>query len=110
MATETVHKVTLGSGKIVLIRDMKIKHQELAAKALGSRFADAPIAQQVGMQNELLKILIAEVDGKPFKSSDNLDDVLTMQEYNQCMKVVAKLGGASGSEDPLIEVVLSGAK
>ena len=108
MTTEVVHKVTLSTGKVVLLRDMKIKHQELAAKSLGSRFQDAPLAQGIGMQNELLKILIASVDGEEYKSEQSLDSVLSMNEYNQCLKVVGQLNGGSG--DPQIEVCSSGAK
>lgn len=109
MATETVHKVTLSSDKVVLIRDMKIKHQELAAKAVGSRHSDSPLAQGMAVQNELVKMLLVKVDDQDVKPHDTLDDLFTMGEYKQVLKVLEQLGGGDAGS-PLIEVVVSGSK
>jgi hypothetical protein len=106
---ETVHKITLSSGKVVLMRDMKIKHQELAAKAVGSRHSDAPLAQGMAVQNEILRMLLVKVDGKDFLSHETLDDHLTMGEYNQCLKAMQQISGGNVS-DPQIEVSSSGSK
>lgn len=107
MTTEFVHKVTLPSSKVVLLRDLKIKHQQLAARAVGSRFSDAPLAQNLALQDELLKILIVSVNGKEFRSHEELDDHLTMAEYNQLQKVLGQLIGGGDSKAPLVEVMSS---
>jgi hypothetical protein len=108
MAAEMVHKVTLSTGKVVLFRDPKIKHQELAAREVGNRHSEAPLALNIAMQNALLKILIVTVDGQPFKAHDDLDSILTLGEYNQCLRVLLKLTGGEGEAAPLIESVSSG--
>lgn len=106
---EVVHKVTLSTGKIVLMREPKIKHQELAAKAVGRRHEDTPTAQQMAIQNELLKIAIAQVDGADFKAEADLDSWFSMAEYNQLLKVLGQLCGGT-PQDPLVEVSTSGGK
>lgn len=111
MAAEQVTKVTLSSGKVVLLRDFKIRHQELAAKAVGPRGSENQSYQNILMQNELIKILTVRVDAADVKPTDSLDDLFTMAEYQQICKVVMKLsGGDEASVAPLIEVVSSGAK
>lgn len=108
---EVVHKVTLGSGKVVLVRDPKIKHQELAAKAAGNMENENDVYKNLRVQNELVKILIAKVDDKSVSGGDTLDDLLTMSEYQQILKVVGQISGATdGAAAPLIEVVSSGVK
>lgn len=106
---EMVHKVTLSTGKVVLIRDMKIKHQELAAQAVGNRHSDAQLAQGMAVQNELVKILLVSVDDKEVRSHDNLDDLFSMGEYKQVLKAIEKIGGGDEGA-PLLEVVSSGSK
>lgn len=95
-----VHKVTLGSGKIVLLREMKIKDQELGAKAAANKVgSDNKFAIAIAMQQEFLKMLIVQIDGeKPDKAKlENLDAVFSYSEYQQLVQALDKITG--GAED-----------
>jgi hypothetical protein len=108
--TEMVSKVTLSSGKIVLLKQMKIEFQELAAKAASPRAGGDAMVLSVMMQKELLKLLIAQVDGKTLKGveKERLDDVFSYQEYMQLMKVVQQLMGGDDEGNVQMEVVSYG--
>lgn len=108
---ENVFKVTLSSKKVVLMRELKIKHQELAAMAASPKADGNNSLFVMLMQKELLKQLIVQIDGKPVKpiSLENLDDLFTFSEYSQLSQVLNKLaGGDEGVGKFQIEVVTSG--
>jgi hypothetical protein len=90
-----VSKVTLSTGKVVLLREMKIKHQELAAMAAAPKSQDNQTLLGMHMQKELLKILVVQINGQDVKASalENLDDVFSMSEYGQLLKVMRSLMG-----------------
>lgn len=102
MAEVFVTKVTLGSKKIVLLREPKIRDQELAAQAASAIVgAEAnPIALAMVMQREMLKNLIVQVDEKKVKPSEleNLDDVFSYPEYTQLSQVIQKLTGIGADQ------------
>lgn len=108
-----VHKVTLGSGKIVLIKDPKIKHQEMAARAAGNTAKDSQLMQALSMKKELLKMLIVKIDDtEPTKVQlEDLDSLFTLREYGQLSAVLTKLMGGD-DEDALgnfqMEMVTTG--
>ena len=54
---EMVHKVVLSTKKEVLLREMKIKFQNLALKAVGNRGGENNMLTASLMQQELLKII-----------------------------------------------------
>ena len=103
-----VHKVTLGSGKVVMIQDMQIKHEELAAKAVAKAAGENPALMAMLMQNEIIKMLIVSIDGKQITALDReqLSKMLTYGDFVQLRKVVAKLMGGDEA-DPKIELVSS---
>jgi hypothetical protein len=107
-----VYKVKLSTGKEVYLRQIKIKDQEMAAKAAGrSSDGDNKIAMAIAMQKELIKILLTQIDGKPLKAveKEDLDSLFSYQEYMQLMSVVGKITdtGDMGNE-PAIEIMHSG--
>lgn len=111
MSGINVHKVILGTQKVVLLRDIRIRDQEIAAKAVGSRAGDNSLAMATMMQKELLKLLIVEIDGKKIAPNllEDLDALFTFQEYMQLAKVVAKLMGDEGELGNFkVELVASG--
>jgi hypothetical protein len=106
-----VSKVTLSTGKVVLLREMKIKHQELAAMAAAPKAQDNNVILALHMQKELLKILIVQINGQDVKPSqlENLDDVFSMNEYGQLLRVVAQLRGDEADMGKFqVETVSSG--
>lgn len=113
MSTQMVNKVTLSTGKVVLLREMKIKHQEQAAQLAAPKAGDNTTLLTLHMQKELLKLLIVQIDGSTPKqnSLENLDDIFTMQEYGQLLKVLRKiLGEEADMGNFQLEVVSSGDK
>lgn len=109
---EVVHKVTLSSKKIVLLRDPLIKHTGIATQAAAPRANGDPHVLGMLAQQELLKLLVVQVDGKSPSRSDleNLDKMFTLKEFNQLQKVLQKLGGDEGNAEPEIEIVNFGGK
>ena len=98
--TQNVYKITLSSGRIVHLREMKIKFQNLASQAIGSKAGDNSLLMATLMQQELLKVLLIDIDGSPVKpiALENLDDLFTYSEYSQLSKVVGKLMGGDEGE------------
>lgn len=108
-----VVKVTLSSKKVVLLRELKIKHTEFAAQEVSARANGDANVLGILMQKAILKQLIVQIDGKSVSPSDleDLDNVLTMGEYSQLLSVVRKLmGDDAAGKEPTIEVVSSGDK
>lgn len=108
-------KATLTSGKVVLVRSLKISHFELAVKAVGSRGKGNNTLQQVLTNKELMKILLYSVDGKVLGPTDaeDLDALFTIAEYQQVQQVIGEMAGAVDGENdagPKIETVLCGGK
>lgn len=113
MATEMVTKVTLSTGKVVLLRDLKIKHTELAAQAAAHRAGGDANVLMILMQKELMKLLIVKVDDKVSSASDleDMDGLFSLMEYSQLSSVVKKLtGGDEMGKLPATEVVAFGSK
>jgi hypothetical protein len=115
MSQEMVHKVVLPTGKEVLLRDFKIKHQELAVQAVAKRAGDNALVLGALMQSELLKLLIVQVNGQDMKPRDleNLDNVFSYQEFSLLTKVMSKIMGSEGDdflEKCQIEAVSYGSK
>jgi len=106
---EAVHKVTLSSGKVVLIRDPKIKHQELAVRAIGSKSTNQ-IETALLMQKELVKMLVAQINGKAPTSIEleNLDDLFSIAEYMQVNQVISQLMGGGDAGNFQVEFGISG--
>lgn len=101
-------KVTLSTGKTVLIREPKIKHRELAAQAVGARANGDQFVFVMLMSQELIRQLIAAVNDKPVSAKDLMviDDVFSMKEYAQIEKVVKTImGDDEGNSTPQVEMV-----
>jgi hypothetical protein len=108
---EFVHKVTLSTGKVVLVRQPKISTFELACKAVGKRAEGNTLLQGAIVSKEVVKLLIAQIDDKPVSHNDlhDLDKVFSPLEYRQLQKVVQQLSGDDeGDNDPKIETAISG--
>jgi len=108
-----VIKVTLGSKKVVLLRPLQIKHQDLAAQAaamkLGNQAND--VAMALVMQKELLKLLLVQVDGADLKSHqlEDLDALFSVGEFTQLSQALNKLLEQQQMGNFQIEFATSGA-
>lgn len=111
-APEAVHKVTLSSGKVVLVREMKIKYQDLAMKAVGKKADDNQMLFASLMQKELMKILILQIEGKTIDKAEieNLDDLFSFQEYTQMSQFMNQVMGGGSLGEFQTEIVLTGSK
>lgn len=90
-----VTKVTLGSGKVVFLRELKIRHTKLAAQAAGKKAGENKALLAMEMQEELLRQLVVEVDGARVHQSQliSLDDLFSVAEYSQLLKVISTMSG-----------------
>lgn len=91
-----VHKVTLSTGKIVLVREPKIKDQELATRAAAATVkGDNAFNMGMAIQKEMLKLLIVRVNENLPKAAEleDLDGMFSYGEYMQMLKVVGKVAG-----------------
>jgi hypothetical protein len=97
-----VHKVTLETGKTVYLRELKIKHQELAAKAAAHKANGDNNLLYILLPKELMKLLICGIDEKEVRPMqlEQLDDLFTFREYAQLNKYLTKM---SGTDSPLEE-------
>lgn len=102
-------KVTLPSKRVAIIKQPKISDSELAAKMLGSKSKNQ-VEMVMAMQRKLVELLLIEIDGEKLDHTkkSNLDDLLTIAEYNCLTKVINDLsGGADESGEALaVEAVL----
>jgi hypothetical protein len=78
-----VHKVTLSSGKVILLRELKIRHQEMAVKAASPNAGGDANLLSLLAQKELLKQLIMQINGQPVKAVqlEDLDSLFSFREY-----------------------------
>lgn len=99
-----VHKITLGSGKVVIMREPKISDTETAVSISGKIAGDNNALLNLCTQKELVKLLLVEVDGKALtlNEKESLDSLFTMSEYQQLNKVLTKIMGEEGNA-PTIE-------
>lgn len=108
-----VTKVTLSTKKVVLLREVKIAHTEMAAQEVSSKANGDSNLLMLLMQKVLVRLLIVQIDGKvpsPAELED-MDSMFTIAEYQQVLRVVQKLtGGDDAGKSPTIEIVNSGDK
>jgi hypothetical protein len=113
MSDQMVSKVVLSTNRVVLLRDVKIKHTRLAAQAAAPKAKGDQNLLAILMQEEFIKLLIVQVDGKtPSREElEDLDSLFTVAEFGQLSNVVAQLtGGAEMGKAPAIEIVSFGGK
>lgn len=98
-----VTKVTLSSKKVVLLREPKISDQDLAVQAASRNVkSENTVGLAMGMQKEMLKQLIVQIDDKQPRPSEleSLDNWFSYGEYIELSSVINKiagLGDASGN-------------
>lgn len=105
-------KVYLGERE-VLIREMKIRDQKLALQAVGNRAGDNKFLLMTMLQEELLKMLLHSVDGKPVNQAQltDLDSLFNIKEYAILQNVIGKISGIEDTNSlPQIENVFIGGK
>ncbi len=113
MAAVICAKVVLSTGKVVVLRELKISDTEIAAQEVAPRANGDSNLLQVFMQKVLLKNILVSIDGKPLTATEreDMDSLFKMGEYSQLMKVIAEMsGGDDLLKKPRIEVVSSGDK
>ncbi len=114
--TQMVHKVVLSSGKVVLFREMEMRHEELATEIASGKAGDKMTMVGYHMQNELIKLLIVgfspSEEAKPKKlNASELEDLSSRFKYAdivQMRKVVGKLMGEDSAKELPIEMISSG--
>jgi hypothetical protein len=95
-----VIQVTLSSKKVVVLHQMKISHSETAAQMAAPKSNGDRNVLQFCMQSVLLKLLLWKIDGKEIDpiQREKLDELFTVPEYTQLLKVIGKVSGGDESE------------
>lgn len=105
METKAINciKVVLSGGKEVLLREMKLKYQNLALQAIGPKGKDNQLLAGAMMVQELIKILVIKVDGQEIKKQqlETLDEVFSFKQIQQLQTVVGKMMGGDEEEGEL---------
>ena len=112
MESLDVYKVVCPSGKVVLLREMKVKYEDLAFRAVGNKAGKNEHLTGKMLQDELLKILIVEVDGQKPDSTkmESLDAMFSYLDIRFLRTVMNKITGGEdeGEKKPLVLEVVSG--
>jgi hypothetical protein len=106
---QQVIKVTLSTGRIVLLRPMKIKDQNLAISACKDA-GDNNALLASRMQQELLKLLVVQIDGQApdRRRLEDLDSYFEFSEYMELCQVMGKVMGAVDAGKSQTETVFIG--
>jgi hypothetical protein len=109
MAEQAI-RITLSTGKVVLMRIPKIKHQEQAMRVVGKSAGDNNNLFQFMTGIELMKLLIAKINDKDMKYQDmtNLDDHFTNREIKEMGLAVQEYTKEGDDFLPKIEAVAIG--
>ena len=103
-----VTKATLSTGKIVLLREPKIRDQELATRSAASKSnSDNALVVATNIQKEMLKALIVDVAGaKPSPAQlEDLDSLFSYREYLELSSVINQLAGGDSEKKSTTELV-----
>lgn len=100
-----VHKVTLSSGKVVLLKDLELSDEELASQLAAQRAGENTTSYGYALLNELAKMLILKINDKEYKGASRsmAYKELSYQEFAQLRGVVGQLMGGK-SEAPKLEI------
>jgi len=108
-----VTKVTLTSGKSVLVKEATVEDMEVATQIAGKIAGDNKAHLGMVIQKELLKRLIVQIDEKILGMSDKerITSMFSLKEYGQISGVVGEIAGMDDSEGkPQTELVTFGDK
>ena len=110
MAKTQVIKVTLTTGKVVLLKEMKISHTETAAQQVAAKSNGDQNVLQILMQKAILQLLIWQVDGKVLTGQqiEDLDSLFSVGEYGQLCKVLGKVMGGNDVGEPEMSTAFEG--
>lgn len=90
-----MHVVKFESGKTFGFREYSIEDYDLAAKMAVRTAGDNQMLFAMGLQKELLKLLLVEVEGKKVDhmQKEKLDNLMSPAEYMALLKFVGELSG-----------------
>jgi hypothetical protein len=104
----SVIKVTLSTGKVVLLHELKIAHTEKAAKMVANEAGENHNLFQMLMQKAIVQQVLYKIDDKVVSMADrdDLDGLFKISEYGQLMKVIGKIsGGEDAQKEAKVELM-----
>ena len=103
----TAVKLTLSSGKVVILKEYKIRHGEEAGMLAGSIAKNNAIHAGMLIQKELVKMLVIQINGKnlALQDKEDLDKLFKPNEYKQVAKYVTDIMGDDDLGEPKMEIV-----
>lgn len=105
MTTVLCNKLTLTSGKTILLKEITIEHQEMAAQAVGNETNQ--LMAGVKLQKEILKQIILAIDDKTLSKNEieGITKLITPKEYSQILKYIKS--EVDDEASPKLEIVNS---
>lgn len=104
-------KITLNSGRTVILKPLQIKYYKSAAQAASKLAGNNQVLLSMYLQDELVKLLMVELGGKTLSAAEkeSFDNLFNPEEYRQVMMIVEEMIGSV--DRPKVEVVsYSGSK
>lgn len=106
-----VFKLTLSSGKVVLVRDIEMKDEEIASTIAGKKAGDNQLAMMMSFQTEMTKLIVMKVDDKDLTAQERQmlgKNILDRRDFVQVRGWVAKNLMGEMTAEPQVEFVTSG--
>ena len=105
------YKVTLPTKKTIILREPKISDTRVASQVAGKKAKDNQAYLGVCMQEELVKLLLVEVDGKVLSAveKEQIDSIFSLKEYGWVLKAVQQITGDEEEGELQMEFASSGA-
>lgn len=101
----TKYKLTLSTGKTVVMRQMRIKDYHNSAGVAGVRAPGNNALMSMTMQDEILKSLLEKINDKALTAAEkeDLDALFEVSEYHQLQKHVEEALGKNVA--PKVEII-----
>jgi hypothetical protein len=107
------HKLTLSTGKVVLIREPKIKDQEMSAQLAGAKAGnDNNLSAAILWQKEMTKLLLLKINDKSLTANEkeDLDSLFSLREYSEVSMALRQLIGDVSGGKFQVELVPAGSQ
>lgn len=107
MAVDQVYKITLSTKRVVHMREMKLKYQQLAIKAVGKKAQDNDALLGSMVIAELIKMLIVDIDGARQTAAqlEDLDGLFSYKEITELNRTVTRIMGGDDVGELQMEIV-----
>jgi hypothetical protein len=100
MSDLMVTKVTLGSGKVVYLREPTVDDMESAGQIAGKIAGNNSAQMGMIVQKEILKRCLVQINEKKLgrAEKEGINSLFSLREYTQVIKIISQLSGVGEDE------------